>query len=163
VLATAAEGGEMRKHKQEITDKDTLEDILQRALVCRIALSEDNMPYIVPVCFGYKHGCIYIHSSRHGRKMEIIRTNNKVCFEVDVDVEPVPGEPACKWTIKYRSVIGFGTASIVEDPQQKIDALNVVMEHYSGRGSHHYEPHPLDLTAIIKIEIESMTGKRSKA
>ncbi len=67
--------------------------------------------------------------------MEIIRKNNKVCFEVDVDVEPVPGEPACKWTIRYKSVIGFGTASIIEDHQEKIDALDVIMKHYSGRDS----------------------------
>ncbi len=153
----------MRKHKQEITDKDTLEEILRRAVVCRIGLSEDNVPYVVPVCFGYKDGCIYIHSAGQGRKIEIIRKNNKVCFEVDVDVEPVPGEKACKWTVKYISVIGFGRASLIDGHQEKIDALDIIMGHYSGRDSHDYEPHALDLTAVIKIEIQSMTGKRSKA
>lgn len=152
----------MRRQKQEITEKEALEAILHRAIVCRIGLSEDNVPYVVPVCFGYKQGCIYIHSSRLGRKMEIIQKNNKVCFEVDVDVEPIAAEKACKWTVTYKSLIGFGTASILEDLQEKIDALNVIMEHYSGKDSHEYEGHLLDLTAIIKIEIETMTGKRSK-
>lgn len=153
----------MRKYKQEITDQAVLEDILRRAVVCRIGLSDDNMPYVVPVCFGHRDGCIYFHSAREGRKIEIIKKNNQVCFEVDVDVEPVPGEPACNWTVKFKSIIGFGIASLVEDRDERIHALKVIMDHYSGTGSYEYEPRPLDLTAVIKIEIQSMTGKRSKA
>jgi len=152
----------MRRHEQEITDKEKLEGILKRALVCRIGLCEDNVPYVVPVCFGYRDGCIYIHSSKPGRKMEIIGRNNKVCFEVDVDVEAVPAKPACRWTVKYKSVIGFGRASIIHGQQAKIDAFNIIMEHYSGTPSHDFETRPLDLAAIVKIEIESMTGKTSK-
>jgi nitroimidazol reductase NimA-like FMN-containing flavoprotein (pyridoxamine 5'-phosphate oxidase superfamily) len=153
----------VRKYKQEIADRDTLEDILRRALVCRIGLADGNAPYIVPVCFGYRNGHIYFHSAREGRKIDIIRRNKHVCFEAEVDVEVVPGEPACKWTMKYKSVIGFGAASLVEDRDEKIHALNVIMDHYSAAGSYDYESHALDLAAIIKIEITSMTGKRSKA
>ncbi len=152
----------MRKHEQEITDKETIEAVLRKALVCRIGLSDGNMPYVVPVCFGYKGGCIYVHSSREGRKIEIVRRNNNVCFEVDVDVEPVRAEVACKWCMKYRSVIGFGKASIVDDQAVKMKALNIIMEHYSGISPHEYEPRPLELAAIIKIQIETMTCKRSK-
>lgn len=136
-----------------------MEAILQKALVCRIGLCEGNVPYIVPVCFGYRDGCIYFHSSRQGRKMEIIRMNSQVCFEADVDVAVVPAELACKWTVTYKSVIGFGKASIIDDQREKTDAFNIIMEHYSGVASHSYEPRPLDLVAIVKIEIESMTGK----
>ncbi len=153
----------MRRHEQEITDREIIEEILQRAPICRIALADNNVPYIVPVCFGYKDGSIYVHSSRYGRKMEIIERNNNVCFEVDVDVETVPAEIACKWSVKYKSVIGFGKASVVDDHEQKISALNIVMEHYSGKSAHQYDASPLQLAAIIKIQIESMTGKRSKA
>lgn len=152
----------MRRHKQEITDNEIIEEILHKALVCRIGLAEDNMPYVVPVCFGFKDGSIYVHSSRHGRKMEIIERNNNVCFEVDVDVKTVPADTACKWTLQYRSVIGFGKAEVVRDEDERIHALNVIMEHYSGRSSHQYEAGPLEHAAIIKIHIESMTGKRSK-
>ena len=153
----------MRRNRQEITDKDTIEATLRKALVCRMGLSDDNMPYVVPVCFGYKDGCIYVHSSREGRKIEIIKRNNNVCFEVEVEVETVPREIPCKWSMKYKSVIGFGKASIVQDREEKVNALNIIMEHYSGISSHEYEPHPFELAAIIKIQIESMTCKRSKA
>ena len=152
----------MRRHDQEITDKETLEAILNQAPVCRIGLSDHDMPYVVPVNFGYKDGCVYIHSSQQGRKMEIVKRNPNVCFEVEVDVETVPGEIPCKWTVKFKSVIGFGKASIIEDPDEKRHALNVIMEHYSGIFDNSYNPKSFDLAAIIKIRIESMTGKGSK-
>ncbi len=152
----------MRKYKQEITDKETIEAILRNALVCRIGLSDGNMPYVVPVCFGYKDGWIYVHSSHEGRKIEIIKRNSNVCFEVDVEVELVRAEIACKWSMKYKSVIGFGKASIVDDQAEKMTALSLIMEHYSGISSHEYEPRPFELAAIIKIQIERMTCKRSK-
>jgi uncharacterized protein len=152
----------MRRHDQEITDKAIIEDIMLKAPVCRIGLADNNMPYIVPVCFGYQDNCIYVHSSRHGRKNEIIERNNNVCFEVEVDVEMVPAAMACKWNVTYRSVIGFGKASVVTDEAERIRALHVIMEHYSGEMEHHYDAGPLQHVAIIKIQIENMTGKRSK-
>lgn len=152
----------MRRHEQEITEIETIEEILQKASVCRIGLVDDNIPYIVPVCFGYQDGSIYLHSSPRGRKIEVMRRNNNVCFEVDVDVEMVPGAEACEWSVKYRSVIGFGKASLVENKEEKIAALNVIMKHYSGTSAHEYRPHSFKSAAIIKIQIESMTGKRSK-
>ncbi|HMK33820.1 MAG TPA: pyridoxamine 5'-phosphate oxidase family protein [Desulfomonilaceae bacterium] len=153
----------MRRHEQEITDRKALEEILRRALVCRIGLSDANRPYVVPVCFGYANDCIYVHSSPFGHKMDIIKNNCAVCFELDVDVELVKAETACKWSVKYLSVIGFGKASVVRDPQEKVRGLNAIMEHYSGSASHDYEPRPVDAAAVIRIEIQSMTGKRSKS
>jgi uncharacterized protein len=154
--------GTMRRHEQEITDKAIIEDVMRRAPVCRIGLADNNMPYIIPVCFGYQDNCIYVHSSHRGRKMEIIERNNNVCFEVEVDVETVPAAIACKWSVRYKSVIGFGKASIVTDAAEKSHALNVIMEHYSGEMEHRYDAAPLQHAAIIKIHIESITGKRSK-
>jgi uncharacterized protein len=153
----------MRRHEQAITDKKTLEEILEQALVCRIGLSEANIPYVVPVSFGYTDDCIYIHSSALGRKMEIIKNNNVVCFEVDINVELVKAETACKWSVKYLSVIGFGKAYIVNDREEKIKGLNAIMKHYSGLSDHVYDEKSVNLATVIKIEIESMTGKKSKS
>lgn len=152
----------MRRHKQEICDRQVIEEILQKASVCRIGLVDNNVPYIVPVCFGYKDGSIYVHSSRYGRKMDIIGRNNNVCFEVEIDVETIPAAVACKWSVRYRSVIGFGKALVVDDEEERIRGLNIIMEHYSGQSTHDYHTHPLGHAAMIKIQIESMTGKRSK-
>ena len=152
----------MRRRQQEITDPHELESILHEARVCRIGLVDGTVPYLVPVCYGYGNQCLYVHSAREGKKLDIIRKNNNVCFEVDIDVDVVSADDACKWTVKYRSVIGYGKAYLVDDPTEKVTALNSIMEHYSGHDRHDYQEQLVNLAAIIRIEIESMTGKRSK-
>ncbi len=128
--------------------------------MCRIGLAESNNPYIVPVNFGYEDGCLYIHSAKEGRKIDILRLNNKVCFEVDIDHDLVRAESACKWSMRYRSVIGFGRAFFVDDFEEKRKALDIIMQHYSNN-SYEYSENLVEKAAIIRIEIDSMTGKRS--
>jgi nitroimidazol reductase NimA-like FMN-containing flavoprotein (pyridoxamine 5'-phosphate oxidase superfamily) len=152
----------MMRREQEITDRGILESILDRAQVCRIGLSHNNVPYVVPVCFGYRDNCLYIHSARDGKKIEIIRENNSVCFEAEIDVELIRGERACDFAMQYQSVIGFGTAHLIEDEEEKIHALHILMDHYSEQPSHEYRDKVLPKVAIIKIEVDTMTGKRSR-
>lgn len=152
----------MRRKELEIVDKLALESILHQAQVCRIGLSHNNVPYVVPVCFGYRDNCLYIHSARNGKKIDIIRENNTVCFEAEINVELLQNEQACDFAIRYQSVIGFGTARILEDDRERMHALNILMDHYSERPSHEYREKVLSQVAIIKIEIATMTGKRSR-
>jgi nitroimidazol reductase NimA-like FMN-containing flavoprotein (pyridoxamine 5'-phosphate oxidase superfamily) len=151
----------MRKKEKEIKDKNTMERIIQRATVCRIGLSENDKPYVVPLIFGYTDDCLYFHSAKEGKKINMMRRNNTVCFEIDVDNELVQAENACGWSMKYYSVIGFGKAFLVEDFGEKQQALDTIMEHYSGKSSFEYPENALNNTAIIKVKIESMTGKKS--
>jgi len=150
----------MRRKEQEITDRATIESIIARSTVCRLALSEDDRPYIVPLCFGYEDNALYFHTAREGKKIDILKKNNRVCFEVDCDHELVTNETACKWSMKYRSVVGFGKASLVNDLEAKRKALDSIMRHYGGRPSD-YSATAMDKMLVIKVEIESMTGKYS--
>jgi hypothetical protein len=152
----------MRRKENEIRDRATQISILRAAEVCRIGLSEGNMPYVVPMNFSYRDGCLYLHSSMEGKKIDIIRKNNNVCFEVDVSCGIVKSEKACNWSIKYSSVIGFGKAILIEDMEEKKKALDIIMEKYSGTPSFEYAPGQIEKVAIIKIEIEEMTGKKSE-
>jgi len=146
--------------KEIISDRDTIESIIRRASVCRIALSDGGQPYVVPVCFGYADNTLYFHSAPRGRKLDVLRENNAVCFEFDVDHEIVRSEDACKWSMKYRSVVGFGRALLVEDLEEKRRALDVIMSHYGGN-PYAYPEATLRKTAIVRVEIHSMTGKTS--
>jgi len=150
----------MRRKEQEITDKAAIESIIAKSTVCRLALSEDSRPYIVPLCFGYEDNALYFHTAGKGKKINILKKNNKVCFEFDCDHELVTDETACKWSMKYRSVVGFGKASLLEDLESKHKALDSIMQHYGGRPSG-YSKAAMDKTLIIKVEIESMAGKYS--
>ena len=105
-----------------------IDAILREALVCRLGLCEGGRPYVVPLCFGYEDNALYFHCSKKGKNIDIIKANNNACFEVEVDCELVEAEKACKWDIKYKSVIGFGTAELIEDVELKHKGLDVIME-----------------------------------
>ena len=92
--------------------------------------------------------------------MEILQQNPKVCVEFDIDQEVIQGDKPCKWSMQYRSVIGFGRASLVEDFEEKKKGLDAIMKHYSGESFEYVEP-AIDSICIIKVEIESITGKKS--
>lgn len=150
----------MRRKEQEITDKTLLETILSHAEVCRLGLSLNDEPYVVPVHFGHRENCLYVHSSPLGRKMEIIQQNNRVCFEVEWNVELVPAEAPCDWTCHYYSIIGFGRANPVTDYEEKVKGLTAIMEHYSSASPFLFPEAKVNRTAVIRVDIESMTGKK---
>jgi len=149
----------MRKKEKEITKKSAIEAIITKSLVCRLALSDDNSPYIVPLCFGYKDKVLYFHSSQKGKKIDIIKKNPKVCFEFDTNTEIVKAKDACRWTMRYQSIIGFGKAVFLEDTAEKRHALDIIMGQYSDR-IFQFDDAILKKTGVIKVEIESMTGKQ---
>ena len=149
----------MRRKEQQIHDTPAIKDILSRALVCRLGLCEDNQPYVVPLCFGYKDNALYFHCGPEGKKLNILRKNNKVCFEVDIDSEYIKADKPCKCAMKYKSVIGFGKAIFIDDAELKCKALNIVMHQFSGK-TFVFPEEAMKKTTILKVEIESMTGKQ---
>jgi nitroimidazol reductase NimA-like FMN-containing flavoprotein (pyridoxamine 5'-phosphate oxidase superfamily) len=146
--------------RKTTSDMDTIESIIRSAPACRIALSDDGQPYVLPVCFGYADNTLYFHSVPTGRKLDILGKNNAVCCEFDVDQEIVQAEDACAWSVRYRSVVAFGRAFIVEDLEEKRQALDVILAHYGGR-PRAYPEATLLRTAVVKVEIQSMTAKIS--
>jgi nitroimidazol reductase NimA-like FMN-containing flavoprotein (pyridoxamine 5'-phosphate oxidase superfamily) len=151
----------MRRKDKEIQARAEIVEIIEKAPVCRLGLCRDNVPYVVPLNFGYRDGCLYLHCAKEGRKMDMIRANPRVCFEIDTDVEVIRAEQPCDWGMKFASVIGFGTASVPEDLEEKKRGLDAIMEHYSSRPPQPYAESYLKHTAVIRIEVEEMTGKRS--
>ena len=150
----------MRRSEKEITDQSIMEAIINASLVCRLALSDGNQPYIVPLCFGYQNRTLYFHSAREGKKIDILKKNNRICFEFDVNSEIIEADKACNWGMKYQSVIGFGRAVLVENIEEKQKALNIIMDHYSDR-DFQFTDKAIGKIAVIKIEIQGMTGKHS--
>ena len=150
----------MRKKDKEITDRTLIESIILSSPVCRLAFSDNDYPYIVPLCFGYRDNALYFHTAREGKKLDILRKNNNVCFEFDIDHELVTAKSACQWSMKYSSVIGFGKAFIIDDPESKRRALDIIIGHYSG-SSLSYDKAKAEIMVIVKVDIESMTGKKS--
>ncbi|MFH1015427.1 MAG: pyridoxamine 5'-phosphate oxidase family protein [Chloroflexota bacterium] len=150
----------MRKKEREITDPSEIEGIIRKAQVCRVAMADGNQPYVVPVCFGYEKGALYVHGALAGRKIEVLKKNNRVCFEMDADVAIRGAEKACQFSLKYRSVIGTGKVRFLDKDEEKARALDVIMKHYSDRDFTFSKP-DLDSVLVWKIEIDSLSGKKA--
>ena len=151
----------MRRLDKEITDQTILDEILHNSQVVRVAFSIDNVPHIVPLSFGYFDNKLYIHSATEGSKIEMIRKNNYVCFEMELHSEIMKDNIACNWTTKYRSIIGWGRISIIHDHEEKIKGLDVIMEKYGGGNQNTYNKTLLDKMVLLVIEIEKYAGKQS--
>ena len=82
----------MRRKEKEITDKAEIESIIKQSVVCRLAMSVDGSPYVVPLCFGYAEDVLYLHSAQEGKKIEMLKQNNAVCFEFDIATEVTTGK-----------------------------------------------------------------------
>jgi len=153
----------MRRNDKEINSGEELASIIREGAICRLAMIDHGKPYIVPMHYGYDNGTLYFHSAPEGRKLEILRVNPEVCFEIETDTELVTAEKPCGWGAKFRSVIGYGTASSIEDTAGKAAALAHIMRHYAGSGDFPFTEQEVSGVAVFSVTITSMTGKRSPA
>jgi len=151
----------MRRKEKEIKSKSEIESIINSGQVCRVAFSFNDEPYIVPMYFGYKDNFLFFHSAKQGKKIDIIKKNNRVCFEIDINTHIINTGIPCDWKNSYSSVIGFGKAEIIENFNEKIKALNAIINHYSPGTKYEFPKENVCNTEIIKIEIEEITGKKS--
>ena len=152
----------MRRTDKEISERALMSQIIDHAQVCRLGLAMDNTPYILPVSFGFDGNAIYFHTAKEGRKIVFLAANNRVCFEFEHGVQVVRHDSSpCKWTLSFQSVIGYGTVLELTEPTEKLDGLNHIMTHYSGRGWPISAKDAEDIR-VWKIAIESLTGKQSK-
>jgi nitroimidazol reductase NimA-like FMN-containing flavoprotein (pyridoxamine 5'-phosphate oxidase superfamily) len=151
----------MRRKEKEITDKQTIEQILSKSQVCRIAMIDNGKPYIVPLNYGYQNNSLYIHSAPIGKKIDILKQNNNVCFEIEYSSEVIKSELSCEWSTKYRSLIGYGTIDIITDFEQKKKGLDIIMAHYGKPDNNIYKEKQVEFIVILKLNIDQITGKQS--
>jgi len=153
----------MKKFKQEIKDRATIEEILTTSEICRLGFMDKDKPYILPFNYGYQDNCLYIHCSNEGKKIDLIQQNNHVCIEIEQSAKIEKYEKACKWTTTFRSLIGYGFVEIINDYERKRQGLDIIMRHNGANSSHdlNYERNQINSMSILKIEITEMTGKQS--
>jgi uncharacterized protein len=151
----------MRRKDKEIRDSDIIEQLLSGSDICRIAMIDRNSPYIVPLNYGYDGSALYFHSSASGKKIDILKQNNRVCFEIEYYSEIIRDEIPCEWTAKYRSLIGYGTIEFITGHEEKKKCLDVIMAHYGRKGAIIYKDNHIENIIILKLNIEEISGKQS--
>ena len=124
---------------------------------------DGDEPYVVPMNFGYIMDgdklTIYLHGARKGRKIDVLRANPKVFFEMECDLQPFEGDVACRYGMAYSSLMGKGNAVIVEDVEEKKLALSTVMKTQTGK-DFTFEEKMVSFVNIIRIDVDSYTAKR---
>jgi uncharacterized protein len=150
--------------KKRIFDNTAdIEYIINKCEVCYVGMvDENNKPYVLPFNFGYKNKCLYLHGTKTGKKIEILKKNNHVCvtFSTDHSLVYQNDSVACSFTMKFRSVVAYGKVSFIEDYDKKVEVITEVMKKYTGKEYQYSKPSILNLETFI-IEIESWTGKES--
>lgn len=151
------------KREREVTDMQEIISILDKAKVLHLGLVDEDEPYVVPMNYGYtmEDGkmTVYLHGALQGRKLDIIRVNPKVFFELDCDIVPFEGKTACNYGITYASVMGRGKAVIVEDTEEKMKGLQVLMKTQTGR-DFDITDKMAGIVSVIRIDVSDFTAKK---
>ena len=152
----------MRRKEREVTSIIEIEAIILKSDVCRIALADGDFPYIVTLNFGYTGGnekILYFHCANEGRKLDMIKKNNLVCFEMDTDHLLVEGSMACDFTMNYKSVVGYGLMRIVTDFEEKVRGFDAIMSHYKPGVKFNFNESMFENTTILRCDITEISGK----
>lgn len=152
----------MRRKDREITDFDEIMKIIDKCDTCRLALFDDEFPYIVPLNFGkdIQDGQLYLyfHCAHEGKKLDLMKKNNRVTFEMDCDHQIILYNERMSCTMRYESVIGHGIIEFIED-ENKYEALKILMNHYHSK-DFVFNTKIMDITTVFRLKVLDMTGKR---
>ncbi|WP_461211467.1 pyridoxamine 5'-phosphate oxidase family protein [Desulfocurvus sp. DL9XJH121] len=151
-----------RKPEREITDQEELARVLEKALVLHLGMCGEDGPYVVPMSYGLGQGCLFLHSSLKGKKAAMLRADQRVCFSLEADTAVIESDGPCGYTMKFKSVVGYGRVVFLEAPEDKLAGLKAIMAHYSETdwADGDFNPKVLDKTLVMRLDIESMRGAK---
>ena len=156
----------MTRREREVTDINEIIKILDESKVLHLGMVDGDEPYVVPMNYGYtlENGklTIWLHGAKRGRKLDVMRANPKVFFEMECSIAPFEGEIACKYGITYASIMGKGIAEIVEDIETKKSALSILMKTQTGK-DFEFEDKMAAVVSIIRIDVSEFTAKHRPA
>jgi uncharacterized protein len=152
----------MRRKDREITSLEEMEAIIGSQTVCTVGLVDGSRPFLLPMSYGYRDGCFYLHSARTGRKLDILKNNPAISILVCGPVIPLPAEEACGHSVSYRSVVCEGDAELLSDPAEKAAALQVIMASQTGREDWEISEASLSTVAVIRVKAAAMSGKKKE-
>ena len=155
----------MRRKDREVSDVNEIQNILDACNVCRIGMYDQNEIYILPLNYGYvyENGVLelYFHGAGEGRKIDAVRQNSSVGFEMDCNHELTEGKEACNYSYLYSSIIGNGTIELLETPDDKMKALSILMKHQTGK-EFSFPESAMSAVAVLKLTVTKFTCKQHK-
>ena len=152
----------MTKREFQITDEAQILEILDKSKVLHLGLAVNNEPYVVPMNYGYamEDGklTLYLHSAVQGKKLDMIRANPNVFFEMDCDRMPFEGKVPCQYGLVYSSIMGRGTARVLEHVEEKMKAMTLLMKTQTGK-DFTFNDRLVSIVAVIRVDVSEYTAK----
>ena len=150
------------KREREVTDLNQIRAILDKSLVLHLGMVDGDEPYVVPMNYGYtlEDGTLtlYLHGATRGRKLEVLRVNPKVFFSMECDVVPFEGPVPCRYGTTYASILGSGEAEIVENVEEKKEAMSILMKTQTG-SDFTFDDRMVSIVSVIRIPVRDFTAK----
>lgn len=154
----------MRRGDRAVTELPAIREILMQCKTCHVALVDGDMPYVVPLSFGFELTgdalTLYFHSAKTGRKLDVMRNNSRAAFSIALEGETVflPERP-CNSSTYFASVLGSGTIAVIEDAAEKCRALSLMMERQTGAAVA-FAAEQADAVCVLKLVSHDFTAKR---
>lgn len=143
-------------------EREIIYQILDEGLVCQIGFVVDDQPYVIPTAYGRVGEKLYIHGSPASRMLRTLKEGINVCITVTLVDGLVLARSAFHHSMNYRSVVVFGKASVVQDAEEKLEALYAFCEHVvPGRWESVRQPSPNELagTLVLSVPLVEVSAK----
>ena len=155
----------MRRKDRELSGRENIEPILQQCKVCRIAMIADGKPYVIPMNYGYTWGedglTLYFHSGLKGKKIDALRADPHICFEMDIqDGLTGKGDLACRYSYAFSSIVGEGCVEFAQNNDEKRRGFEVSMKHQTGRDGWTYSDAHLAVTEVFRVHADSFEASK---
>ena len=154
----------MRRTDREVTDPAAIDAIIRESPCCRLGLRDGEGVYLVPMSFGFTNvegqRTFYFHSAPVGHKLDLLRQDLPVAFELDSLLEITEGPIACKYSARYQSVIGQGRVRFLQTREDKRMALIEIMRQNTGKDGWTFPDEMVDRVAVFALDVQSITAKQ---
>lgn len=152
----------MRRQDKQMESQEEIEEILRTNFTCRVAFTDPQGPYLLPLHYGYHNGNLYFHSARVGKKIDLMRADPRVCVEISDSISIYDGPEACDYGTEFRSLLIQGEAKLDLDREEAKEGLNAIMQQYTGQAKWEYTEKMLLRTLVWKIVPKHISAKQSK-
>ena len=156
----------MRRKDREITDDYQIDTIITSCNCCRLGFYDQDNVYIFPLSFGYEKKAgtriFYFHSAKQGKKIQLMKTNPRVGFELDTGYRLQEGKTACEYSAGFQSIIGNGIVSMIHNDAEKKHALQCLMYQNTHKNHWEFSEKMIDTVCVFKMEVITLSCKEHK-
>jgi nitroimidazol reductase NimA-like FMN-containing flavoprotein (pyridoxamine 5'-phosphate oxidase superfamily) len=152
----------VREADRAVYDREAAYRILDEGFLCHVGFVADGQPFVIPTSYGRKDASLYIHGSAASRMLRQMKDGVPVCVTVTLLDGFVLARSIFNHSMNYRSVVVLGKATLVEDAEEKIEALQLLSEHsLPGRWADARQPNERELkaTSVLRVPIEEFSAK----